>query len=63
MQSVSELFKTILTDFRNVSLSLKPKYDMYSLVRDSIVIPHNNRFRVCFNMLLAFTSNSIFHEY
>ena len=50
----------ILTEFRNTSLSLTSKYDMYRLVRNSISIPHNNRFQVCFNILWAFMSNSTF---
>ena len=35
-----------LTDLINASLSLTPKYDMYSLVKDSILISHNNIFQV-----------------
>ena len=53
----------VLTDFRNASLSLTTRYDMYSLVRDSILIPQNNRFGVCLNILLAFTLYSTFYEF
>ena len=48
----SYIAEYILNDFNNASISLTPKYDVYTLVRDSIFISYtcNNRFRIKMNV-------------